>query len=234
MARLPRIVIPGLPHVVIQRGHNQQDVFVDAIDSECYVASLRDAAREAGVLVHAYGLHAHEARLLVSPDAEDALGRMMQAVGRRFVRHFNQRYRRSGTPWEGRFRSAVIEVASHFLACMRFVEAAADQPWQAHHPAGSEEPTQWSSAAHYLVGRSDALLTEHPAYWALGNTPFDREAAYRRLHTMPLGAQQVANISLAALNGWVLGSDTFADRVAEQAGRRARRVPPGRPRKPAG
>ena len=231
MARLRRIVLPGHPHVVIHRGNSGQAVFVDALDMECYLASLRECARAAGVAVHAYGLHPTEVRLLVTPDSQAGLATMMQAIGRRYVRVFNRRHRRTGTPWEGRFRSTVVEAAGHFVACLRFVECGVEPAASVPEATGSGESGLWSSAGHHLNGRTDASLTEHPAFWALGNTPFERESAYRRVTAQPQDPQQMAAILLAALNGWVLGSDSFADNAGALAGRRPRQATPGRPRK---
>ena len=228
MARLRRIVLPGHPHVVIHRGNSGQAVFIDALDGECYLASLRECARTAGVAVHAYGLHLTEVRLLVTPDSQEGLARMMQAIGRRYVRVFNQRHSRTGSPWEGRFRSTVIEATGHFVECMRFVECGVEPAAAVLEAA---ESGLWSNAGHHLNGRADASLIEHPAFWALGNTPFDRESAYRRVCAQPQDPQRVATILLAALNGWVLGSDAFADNAGVLAGRRPRRATPGRPRK---
>jgi putative transposase len=226
MARLRRIVMPGQPHVIIQRGHNGQDVFVDDPDRAHYLSSLRDAAAEAGVAIHAYGLFGHEVRLLATPRDANGLARMMQSVGRRFVRVFNQRHARTGTPWEGRFRSTTIEAAAHFLTCMRFVEGLVE-------PGGAASPASevaHSSAAHHLAGRDDPTVQAHPAYWALGNTPFEREAAYRRLVLQPIPGPQMAAILHAAMHGWALGSDAFVARAAVWAKRKARPSAPGRPR----
>ncbi|HWI12301.1 MAG TPA: transposase, partial [Burkholderiaceae bacterium] len=118
--------MPGQAHVIIHRGHNGQTVFVDDRDRAGYLSSLRDAAGEAGVAIHGYGLLGHELRLLATPRDLAGLARMMQSVGRRFVRSFNQRHGRTGTPWEGRFRSTAIEAETHFLACLRFVEGLSE------------------------------------------------------------------------------------------------------------
>ncbi len=228
MARLRRIVMPGQAHVIIHRGHNGQVVFVDDRDRASYLSSLRDAAAEAGVAIHAYGLFGREVRLLATPRDAAGLARMMQSVGRRFVRAFNQRHGRTGTPWEGRFRSTAIEAAPHFLACLRFVEGPPESSAGAASSGGEVEP---SSAARHLAGRDDSLVQAHPAYWALGNTPFEREAAYRQFASRPVSAPQLAAILHAALHGWALGSDAFAARAAHHAQRRARPSAPGRPRK---
>ena len=225
MARLRRIVLPGQPHVILHRGHNGQAVFVDAEDRAAYLASLREAALALKVAVHAYGLLAGEVRLLVTPSSDAGLGQMLQAVGRRFVPGFNRRHGRSGTPWEGRFRSTVIETAPHLLDCMHFVEAPGES-------AGEDDAQSWSSTEHHLGVRPDPLVTPHPAFWALGNTPFDREAAYRRVVARPLAPDVMAAILHAAQHGWVLGSAEFAAWVAGQTGRRSQPAARGRPVKP--
>ena len=217
MARLRRIVVPGHPHLIIHRGRSGMPAFRDAADLHSYVGALAEAARVAQVAVHAYALLPTEVRLLVSPENERSLATLMQAAGRRYVRNFNQKYVCSGTPWEGRFRSAVIEHELYFLPCLRFVE-------------GTCAPDGVSSAAHHLGLRVDPLITDHPALWSFGNTPFERHAAYRRFVEQTADEAEVATILHAALNGWVLGSRKFAETVADQTGRRSQRAPRGRPR----
>ena len=228
MARLRRIVLPGELHVIVHRGHNGQPVFLDEQDGAAYLVGLREAAREAGVAVHAYGLLTREVRLLVTPNHATGLGRMMKSVGLRYVRAFNQRYARNGTPWEGRFRSAPIEAQPYLLPAMVFVEGLA-----AAEVAGAQSEPLRSSAEHHLAGRDDGLVEAHPAFWALGNTPFEREAAYRRFVGNGAATNQVAAILHAAAHGWVLGSDAFLLRAESLAQRRSRPSAAGRPRQRA-
>ncbi len=208
MARLPRLVVTGLPHVVVHRGVNGQSVLLDDADRANYLEALAGAARDAGVLVHGYGLFAGEVRLLATPTTAAALGRAMQAVGRRYVRAFNLRHRRTGTPWEGRFRSTVIEPAAHFIEALRFVEGCDEDGTVL---ANASEAGRWSSVGHHLGLRRDALLTEHEVFWALGNTPFEREAAYRQLLAQPVPAGPRAALRDAALKGWARGSEAFVE-----------------------
>ena len=219
MARLARIVLPGHPHLLIHRGQSGQPVFLDDADRELYLASLRGAAPAARVAVHAYALLANEVRILATPEAAAGLAQLMQSVGRKYVAAFNRRHGRTGTPWEGRFRSTVIEAAQHFPACLRFVEAVGQ-------PAAAA-----SSAPHHSGLQVDPLIVDHPAFWAFGNTPFEREAAYRRFVGEVPAQGEVATILLAALNGWVLGSPEFRAAVAKKTGRRAQPVSRGRPRR---
>ena len=220
--------MPDHPHVIIHRGRSGHPVFRDSADRETYRASLIEAARNARVAVHAYALLPTEVRLLVSPESKGGLAELMQAVGRRYVRSFNQKYLCTGTPWEGRFRSAVIEAGSLFLPSMRFVEGSPDICPRADDAGLLPE---WSSLGHHLGARVDSLVIDHPAFWALGNTPFEREAAYRRFVERPVVDSEVAAILLAALNGWALGSAQFAVIVRERTGRRSQRAAPGRPQK---
>jgi putative transposase len=153
---------------------------------------------------------------------------MMQTLGRSFVRAYNHRHARQSSPWEGRFRSTVVEPDTHFLACLRFVEDVA--------PAGTalaRTPAHpsWSSAAHHLGQSVDPLVSEHSAFWSLGNTPFEREAAYRRWLDSPAPPEFAPDIAGAALKGWALGSESFAARISAQSGRRAQPLARGRPRR---
>lgn len=226
MARLPRLVVAGLPHVVVHRGVNGQPVLLDDADRATYLEALAGAARETGVLVHGYGLFATEVRLLATPTTATALGRMMQAVGRRYVRSFNLRHRRTGTPWEGRFRSTVIEPQRHFLEGLRFVEGC-DEDGTAL--ASGPDVPRWSSVAHHLGLRSDTLVTEHEGFWALGNTPFEREAAYRKQLAQPVPVRQRDELRDAALKGWARGSEAFVDELRAGTSRRPAPLRRGRP-----
>ncbi len=226
MARLRRVVLPGQPHLIIHRGRSGQPVFLDANDCAHYLAGLRASANESSVAIHAYALLHSEVRLLVTPASAAGLAKLMQSVGRRYVRAFNQAHRHSGTLWEGRFRSTVIEAPTHFLACLRFVEASAPAAG-----AAALDVSVQSSLAHHLGFRPDSCISEHSNYWSLGNTPFEREAAYRRYIEQVPPIDEASTIMGAALNGWVLGTPGFAARVLDQTGRRPQPLARGRPRK---
>lgn len=228
MARLARLAIAGLPHLIIHCALAGQAAFVDDADRQAWRDALADAARQAGVALHGYGLHGQELRLLATPAAAPALGAMMQAVGRRYVRAFNLRHARSGSPWDGRFRCTVLDPASLFLAALRYCEVGDVDEGLA---AARGESWRWSSAAHHLGQRSDPLITEHAAYWTLGNTPFEREAAYRDLLERPPEPGLAAAIRDAALRGWALGPPAFIASLGGLAPRRVQRLRRGRPAK---
>lgn len=228
MARLPRLAASGHAHLLRQRGNNGQAVFVDADDRERYLVLLRDAALAHGVGIHAYALTDDSVTLLATPDSATGLSRMMQALGRGYVAAFNRRHGRSGTLWEGRFRSAVVEPETRLLEAMVFVETGATE---APTTAGDPLPPRWSSARHHLGLGNDPLVADHPHYWTIGNTPFEREAVHRRLLERGLAESARHAIATALQGGWALGSAGFAAGLAEHVGRRVLPRQRGRPRK---
>jgi putative transposase len=202
MARLPRTKAAGYPHHVIQRGNNRQQVFVDAHDYERYLSLLHETAAAHSVAVHAYVLMTNHVHLLVTPDTEAGLSRFMQALGRRYVRAFNDRHRRTGTLWEGRFRSTVVASDRYFLACMRYIELNPVRAGLATEPA----EYRWSSHPHHIGHSVDPRITDHALFWALGNTPFERQSAYQQLFESTLSEQELANIRRYTNRGWALTS----------------------------
>jgi len=228
VARLPRLCVAGHLHLLIQRAQHGQSPFAEAADRESYLKSLRDAAGAHRVAIHAYGLTQHEVRLLATPDDGRALSQMIQAIGRRFVADFNRRHQRSGSLWQGRFRATVVDPVEHLMDCMRFVEGASDAGGAEQRP---KDAMSWTSALHHAGVAVEPLITEHPGYWAIGNTPFERESAYRKTLEHALTPEQRQQIENAALKGWVLGSERFAKKLGAQATRRTQPLSRGRPRK---
>jgi putative transposase len=218
MARLPRLECPSFPHLVIQRVVTGVDLTAHATDRGALTLALVEAARAHDVAVHAYVVLPDHFHLLATPAVAGGLGRFMQAVGRRFVAGFNRRHGREGALWAGRFRATVIDPARYLLDAMVFIET---HPWR----SGLSEAPQSvldgcpSSLAQHLQRHTDALVQDHALFWALGNTPFDREAAWRTRLDQGLGAPAVAALSDAAHKGWVLGDERFIQSlVAWRAG----------------
>lgn len=221
MARLPRTRAAGYPHHVIQRGNNRQAVFRDAADHQKYLALLQEISRAHAVDVHAYVLMTNHVHLLVTPEADDGLSRFMQALGRRYVRWFNDRHQRTGTPWGGRFRSTVVAADRYLLACMRYIEL---NPVRAGLVADPGD-YRWSSHAHHIGRAVDPVITDHATFWALGNTPFERQSAYQRLFEIPLNDSELAQIRQATNRGWAI---TDIDQTVQQP--LEREFPTPRPR----
>ena len=232
MARQARLVVPGLAHHVMLRGNAGQAVFRDDADRHEYLAALQQVAAANLVAVHGYALLDTSVHLLLTPAEGPALSRMIQAIGRRYVARFNQRHRRSGTLWEGRFRAAVVEPGPPSLRCLCAIDHLAAAPVvdvEGLAQATAPDPLR-SSAAHHLGLRRDGFLADLPAYWQLGNTPFAREAAYRRLMQTGISDEQLDAVVRAAWQGKVIGSTAFVRRLSEQLSRPLQARPRGRPR----
>jgi putative transposase len=225
MARLPRLTIPGLPHYVVQRGNNGQAIVASTADREFLWALLDDNARKHHVAVHAYAVLANQFELLLTPQSTDALPAMMQAIGRRYVRYVNDSQGRRGTLWEGRYRSTVLQAERHLLPCMALIDTSPVRAGLAAEP----REFAWSSHGHYIGLRNDRLVTPHPLFWALGNTPFAREAAYAELVRTGLGATELATLADAVLRGWALGDPGFVAEIQKRTERRVSKASAGRP-----
>lgn len=227
MARLPRLSAAGLPHLVEQGGHNGQAIFMDAADRAAYRAALSQAAAESGVAIHAYCLDKARILLLATPRDSEGLSRVMQRVGRRYTADFNRRNGRNGTLWSGRFRTTVLQPETCFIAAMCHVESDAALVGDARLADGE----RISSAAHHLGLAVDPLVSDHALFWALGNTPFERHAAYGLLVMQPLQPDSRRRFDDAVRKGWALGSDSFLAGLATLTSRRVRPLVAGRPRK---
>ena len=225
MARLPRLVVPFQPHRVIQRGC--VPVFRDEEDCRALLAWLREGAKKFQVAVHAYVLLPDSWSILATPADQEGLGRMMQWVGRYYVPYFNRKHGRAGTLWQGRYKATVLDAQRYFLSCSRYME------WQPVADGLTAEPLQypWSSYAHHVGARQDPLVTDHSLYWGLGNTPFAREAAYRKLAEQAPSAQERMLWESSGKNDWALGSDKFRLDLEKQVKRRVSPAKRGRPSK---
>ncbi len=225
MARLPRLTLPGIPHHIIQRGNNRQPIFATADHYEDLLTLLADNAQKFGVAIHSYVLMSNHFHLLATPQTEDALPQMMQAVGRRYVRHFNDSQGRSGTLWEGRYKSTLIQTDRYLLACMVYIDLNPVRAGMVAEPGNYA----WSSYRHYAGLRNDKLVTPHPLFWELGNTPFAREAAYADLVRAGITAEQQGDLTRSALSGWALGEPDFVAELQKRTERRVSKTQAGRP-----
>lgn len=225
MARLPRLTLPGYPHHVIQRGNNRQAIFASPADYQALLDLLRVNADKFSVAIHAYVLMTNHFHLLATPQTAAALPQMMQAVGRSYVRYFNDSQGRTGTLWEGRYKSTLIQTDRYLLACMAYIDL---NPVRAGLVVQAADYA-WSSHGHYIGRKTDKLLTPHPLYWELGNTPFAREAAYADLVRAGISAQQQADLTQSALSGWVLGEEDFVADLQKKTERRVAKGSAGRP-----
>lgn len=224
MARLPRLTLADQPHHVLQRGNNRQPIFVDAADRERMLLLLAENVPRWGIALHAYVLMDNHFHLLATPSTADGLPKFMQAVGRSYVRWFNDRHARSGTLWEGRYRSTVVQADRWLLPCMLSIDL---NPVRAG-LVPDALAYRWSSHAHYVGVRSDRSISPPPQYWALGNTPFAREAAYAALVAAGVGTADQAVITESLLQGWAAGDPRFLARLQETTPRRVEKMRSGR------
>lgn len=227
MSRLVRYDIPDIPRHVIQRGNNRGVTFVAEEDYAFYLECLEDASVRSGCAVHAYVLMTNHVHLLVTPDSADGVGRMMQSLGRRYVRYFNHVQQRTGTLWEGRYRATLVEAASYVLACCRYIEMNPVRAGMAAAPGDY----RWSSWHAHAEGAVSTLLSEHPQYAVLGAGPTERRAAYRGLFAAPLDDGTITAIRDATNKAWALGGERFKAELAAMTERRLAPAPKGRPRK---
>jgi putative transposase len=227
MARLPRLTLAGHLHHVIQRGNNGQAVFGDAADHQLLLALIDEHARKHRVALHAYVLMGNHFHLLATPETDDGISQLMQSVGRRYVRNYNLRHGRTGTLWEGRYRSTLIQPERYLLPCMVYLDL---NPVRGG-IVGDPGEYRWSSYGHYSGRHADKLITPHPLYWELGNTPFARDEAYSAMVRAGISDQQRRALTDAALRGWALGEPSYLAELQRLTERRVGPAPPGRPRK---
>lgn len=225
MARLPRLTLADHVHHVIQRGNNGQAIFIDRADRERLLALLGEQASRFGVALHAYALLDNAFQLLATPASATGLPQFMQAVGRGYVRYFNDRHGRTGTLWEGRYRSTLIQPERYLLACMALIDLAPVRAGLADAAAAFA----WSSHGHYAGLRHDRLLSPHPLCWQLGNTPFAREAGYAELVHAGVPAAVEAALTDATLRGWAAGDAQFLASLQKTTERRVVKGRAGRP-----
>ncbi len=227
MARLPRLDLAGVPQHVLQRGNNRSACFFQPADYLFYLDCLQQAVHQHGCSVYAYVLMTNYVHLLLSGQDVGCVSAMMQTLGRRYLRRSNQRYGRTGTLWEGRFKSSVVESERYFLTCMRYIEL---NPVRAVMVAAPED-YRWSSYRRHALGEGDGWLADHDCYLALGRDMASRRQAYQALFADPLLVQELSLIRSRINSSGVLGSDRFAVQIESVLGRRVRPGKPGRPRK---
>ena len=227
MPRPPRLELPGVPLHVIQRGVNRSACFFGDADRRFYLKCLERAAAARGCNVHAYVLMTNHVHLLVTPAEVGAVGAMMQDIGRRYVRVINTIHGRTGSLWEGRFRSSLVDSETYLLTCHRYIECNPVRAGIVTEPAAYP----WSSHAHYAGRRADPLITEHEQFLALGKGIGDRRSAFHGLFSIPLADDVLAIIRTAANTDSAVGSDAFMTRAEVLLGRSVRPPTRGRPKK---
>jgi putative transposase len=177
MPRRPRVVLPGVTLHLIQRGNNRQACFYTDDDCRFYLDWLRSYAKDAGCAVHSYVLMTNHVHLLLTPSTAKGVGDLMKRLGQRYVQYVNRTYQRSGTLWEGRFRSCLTQEESYVLGCYRYIELNPVRAGMVEHPGDY----RWSSYRANAQGEALNGVEPHGCYLALGRGNEERQAAYREL-----------------------------------------------------
>jgi putative transposase len=226
MPRRARLTLPGVSLHIIQRGNNRSACFYADEDYSRYLLHLKVLSERYRCSVHAYVLMTNHVHLLLTPEREDSASLLMKHLGQRYVQYVNRVYRRSGTLWEGRFRSCLIQSEEYLLACYRYIELNPVRAVMVQQPGDY----RWSSYSVNALGAASELVTPHEQYLRIGRTDQARREGYRALFTAHLDAEAVDQIRRSTNGNYALGDDRFKTQIEEALGRRARPGLPGRPK----
>jgi len=223
MARLKRICLPGISHHIIQRGNNRQNCFCKDEDYAAYAYWLNEYARKHQVDVHAWVFMTNHVHLLATPMTSDGISKMMQALGRNYVSYFNYTYNRTGTLWEGRFKSCVIDSDHYLFICQRYIEMNPVRAGMVEKP----EDYKWTSFHSNALAKKTTLWTPHPLYESLGGSNTERAYRYRAMFDWKIEPDTLTNIRQSLNQGMVMGNKKFKHKIERLSGRRASLLPRG-------
>lgn len=226
MPRRKRMYLPGLPYHIVQRGNNREACFVEAENYQFYLELWKECIKRYGVEVHAYCLMTNHVHFLVTPKDEDSISRTMQVVGSRYGYYFNKTYKRSGTVWEGRHKSSLVQSDRYLLTCCRYIELNPVVSGMVDKP----EQYRWSS---FLVNAwaKSSLIKPHHEYVKLGVTIKERCHAYRELFRYQIPAQDIHLIERASEYCTPLADVRFSEEVERKYGINLGQASRGRPKK---
>ena len=225
MPRRPRFHVDHVPLHIVQRGHNRERCFFADADYRHYLKWLREALTGAECTLHAYVLMTNHVHLLLTPRSAEAVPKALISLGRRYVQYVNRTYERTGTLWDGRYKSSLIQSNRYLLACQRYIELNPVRAAIVRDPANYP----WSSYRMHAFGQPDELVSPHPLYWALGRDGPERQAAYRRLFDTGTDTPAIDDIRLAARQSQPVGDRLFHTAVENAVGVRREARPQGRP-----
>ncbi|MFK7975699.1 MAG: transposase [Halioglobus sp.] len=226
MPRRARLAIAGIPWHIIQRGNNRSACFFTDDDYVYYLNQLAQQSRKFGCHIHAYCLMTNHVHLLLTPESADSPSLMMKNLGQCYVQYVNRSYRRTGTLWEGRYKSCLAQDESYALACYRYIELNPVRAKMVTHP--QEYP--WSSYAANGNGNLNNLITPHPSYLCLGDSKTTRLENYRQLLGGVMEDSVLTEIRNATNGNFVLGDDRFREEIEQALQRRVSPGQTGRPR----
>lgn len=225
MPRHARLAVAGIPWHIIHRGNNRGACFYAAQDYDYYLAMLAEQAAKFDCQLHAYVLMTNHVHLLLTPGCKNSAALLMKNVAQRYTQYINRSYRRSGTLWEGRFKSCLTREDAYVLSCYRYIELNPVRAGMVSHPVAYP----WSSYGTNGAGKPSAMVTAHPHYLALGGDTRQRLKAYSDLFCLQPDPTMTATIRSATNRGHVLGSDRFQREIADMLQRRVVPAKRGRP-----
>jgi putative transposase len=219
--------VPNIPLHIIQRGNNRQACFFTDDDYLFYLSWLKKYAKSAECSIHAYVLMTNHVHILLTPKQSNSAGTLMRGLGQRYVQYVNRTYKRSGTLWEGRFRSSIIQQQEYLFSCQRYIEMNPVRAGIVKHPG----EYRWSSYQINGQGKESDLLSHHALYLSLGQTDAERQAVYRELFRYELEPEEIDKIRKATNGNYALGNKQFKEEISKIVGRRVTPGKAGRPRK---
>jgi len=226
MGRKKRFNLVGIPQHVIQRGNNREPCFYQQDDYTHYLNLLEKTALKHGCKIHAYILMTNHVHLLVTPELEQSVTEMMQSLGSQYVRYFNKKHNRTGSLWEGRFKSSLVDSDAYLFICMRYIEMNPVRAKMVEHPA----EYAWSSYAVNAQGAQSSLIEKHPVYLNLNSDINIRLKNYRALFQQQINDEILDDIRDSLNHELVLGRTYFKDKIDEITSRQTRRAKAGRPK----
>ncbi len=227
MPRKPRLVLVGYPHHIILRGNNKSTIFYDDKDKRFFIDCLKNAKLKTNSKIYSYCLMPNHVHLIVEPSMELGLSNMLQSLGRKYVQYFNHRYKRSGTLWEGRFKSSLISKDNYLIMCSRYIEL---NPVRAKIIKAPEEYI-WSSSASKIGTSTQGIIDYDPFYLSMGKQEEERRQNYKKFLYEPLKSNELNFIRLATQKGSAIGTNEFIERISNFLGREIALKKRGRPKK---
>lgn len=227
MPRRARLAVAKVPWHIVQRGNNRSSCFFSEGDYYLYLHLLKKQSQEHGCAIHAYCLMTNHVHLLLTPEEASGPSLMMKHLGQCYVQYVNRTYQRSGTLWEGRFKSCLAQDKRFAMYCCRYIELNPVRANMVRHPG----EYLWSSFRHNACGARNEIITPHSSYLSLGNSALQRQRAYLSLVESGLSGEVVSSIRSATSGNSVLGDGRFSREIEGALNRRVSSRPRGRPAK---
>ncbi len=227
MARLPRLYLPNIPQHVIQRGNNRTACFFADADYQLYLAKLNEYSEQFSVCIHAYVLMTNHVHLLLTPNTPQGISQLMQSLGRFYVQYINKTYHRTGTLWEGRYKSTLVDSDNYFLTVSRYIELNPVRANMVAHPIDY----RWSSFKVNVYSEISSFITPHSCFKKLGRNITECGENYLALFDNHLPIKEIDEIRTCTNKSWVLGKGEFKSQIQTQLTRKISPSPRGDDRK---